>query len=373
MRLLQISKFFPPEHGGIEACARELAEGFSAAGIANDVLCCARGRATLRERAAAGYGVVRAGSLGLLHSTSMAPALIAETRRAAGDYDVLHVHMPDPMAALAVWRARPRGKLVLHWHSDVVRQRLALKLYGPLQRWLLARADAIVATSEPYAAASRALAPWRDKLAVIPVGIGDNAARLRTDRVAALKACHAGKKIVFALGRMASYKGFDVLIEAAARLSDDRVVLIGGAGPLLDRYRAQVDRLGLAERVRLLGPMTDDDLITHLHGADVFCLPSITRAEAFGVAMLEAMAAGRPVVASDIPGSGVPWVNQDGVTGFNVRLGDAPALAQAIERVLGDDALAARMGAASRQRYRSEFTAAAMTRRFIDLYGRLAA
>lgn len=373
MRVLQISKFFPPEHGGIEVCAREIAEGLTDAGIANDVLCCARGRATVRERAPSGYSVVRAGSLGQLHAMSVAPALVGETGRMAADRDVLHVHMPDPMAALAVWRTRPRARLVLHWHSDVIRQRIALRAYAPLQRWLLARADAIVATSAPYAAASATLAPWRDKLAVIPLGISDNAARSRSDRVAALRAGHAGKKMVFALGRMASYKGFEVLIEAAARLGDGCVVRIGGAGPRLDRYRAQVARLGLGERVQLLGPMSDDELITHLHAADLFCLPSTTRAEAFGVAMLEAMAAGRPVVASDIAGSGVPWVNRHGETGLNVPVGDAAALAAGIGQVLDDTALAARMGAAARSRYEREFTAARMTRRFIDLYQRLAA
>jgi rhamnosyl/mannosyltransferase len=371
MRVLQLAKFYPPECGGIETIVRELSEGLNRAGWPTDVLCAHRHRHSLEENVG-DYRVVRAGSYGTFQSTSISPALMAWARRLLPTYDIVHVHMPNPLAALALWRAQPKARVIVHWHSDVVRQRLALKLYEPLQQWLLKRADAVIVTSQGYADASTALRPWRDKLAVVPLGIGDNLPRTDPDRVAALRAAWSNRKIIFALGRMAPYKGFDVLIEAAARLPDDFVVVVGGSGPCLRRHRAHVARLALGEKVHFVGPISNDDLSTYHQAADVFCMPSLTRAEAFGVAQLEAMSAGRPVVCSAIEGSGLPWVNQDGVTGLTVTPGSAPELADALRRILAEPAWAAHLGAGARQRFLTFFTGAAMVKATVALYERLA-
>jgi glycosyltransferase involved in cell wall biosynthesis len=371
MNVLQLSKFFPPVHGGIESVAWELAEGLHAAGLGHAVLCANRGLRTVHERVSHGYDVTRAGSWGTVLSTSIAPALLLQLRRMARACDVLHVHMPDPAAALAIWWVRPRARLVLHWHSDVIRQQRALHLYAPLQRWLLQRADAIVATSEPYAHASDALRPWLDKVQVIPIGISDNCAAARPDRVAALRQQVRGRHVVFALGRMTYYKGFDILIQAAAQLPEDVVVLVGGGGELLESYKHQAAQAGLAGKVQFLGHVPDEDLPDHFAACDVFCMPSTVRAEAYGVAMLEAMVMARPIVASDIPGSAVPWVNVHERTGFNVAVADPGALAQALTALCRDPGLRQTMGQASRARYLNEFTAGLMTQRTIQLYQRL--
>jgi rhamnosyl/mannosyltransferase len=371
MKVLQLGKFYPPEHGGMEAAVRELTEGLNAVGLRTDVLCTHRHWRTQEEAWPGGYRVVRAGSPAMLLSTPMAPALVKQARRLIPEADIVHLHMPNPMAALALLCTPFRGHLVVHWHSDVVRQRIALRLYEPLQRWVLQRADAIVATSERYANASSALRPWQSKLAVVPIGIADHRARLCCCQGGTVRARYPGKKIVFALGRMAGYKGFDILVQAAAMLPEDTVVIIGGGGDLLDRLRDRVAEAGLAGRVILPGPIPEEDLSSYFSAADLFCMPSTTRAEAFGIAMLEAMAMGKPIVATDIAGSGVPWVNVHGETGFNVAPGSAAALNEGVRQVLGDPALGARFGQGARQRYLSTFTAAAMTRRVVDIYRRV--
>jgi rhamnosyl/mannosyltransferase len=373
MRVLQVSKFYSPIRGGIESATLELAEGLNRAGVPTDVLCANTSSATERERAEAGFTIVRAGSLGRVLSTSMAPSMISQVGRLCPHYDVVHVHMPDPMAALALWLAKPQARLVVHWHSDVVRQRLSLKFYEPLQRWLLKRADAIIATSPAYVESSSALRPWRSKVEVIPIGISDNAASVRPEQVARLRARYGGRRIVFALGRMAYYKGFDVLIDAALRLPDDCVVLIGGAGGMLDRLRTRVASDTPAGKVHLLGPIEQQELVTHFAAADVFCLPSIARSEAYGVVMVEAMSMGKPVVSTEIPGSGVSWVNLEGVTGMKVPVGSPQALADALCLILADEGLRERMGAAARHHYIEHFSAAEMTRRTVSLYRRLLA
>lgn len=371
MRVLQVSKFYPPVMGGIESVAWELTEGLRRQGVDVEVLCAHHRLLGVAEGGPGLPQIRRAGSLGQMLSTSIVPTMPVHLARMAAHADIVHLHMPDPMAAAAFWAARPRAPLVVHWHSDVIRQRLALKVYEPLQEWLLARAAAVVATSPPYADASAPLRRWRDKVAVVPIGISDNRGLQHGEKAAAIRQRYRGRRLVFALGRMTYYKGFDVLVEAAAALPEDCAVMIGGDGEMLEHFRTMVARRGLTGKVHLLGHVLDDDLASHFEACDVFCMASTVRAEAYGVAILEAMVMGKPVVATDIPGSGVPWVNLHGQTGLNVAAGDAGALAQALNRLLGDEALRLRMGAAARQRYEQEFGAELMTRRTLDLYRRL--
>jgi glycosyltransferase involved in cell wall biosynthesis len=373
MKILQVSKFYKPVMGGIERVAWELAEGLGRVGVRSDVLCSNQQRDTVVEHQPAGYDVVRAGSFGMVLSTSMAPAMVRELRRLASQHELIHLHMPDPMAALALFLVRPRVPVVVHWHSDVIRQRKAMKLYEPLQTWLLRRADAIIATSQAYADSSEPLRAWRSKVRVIPIGISDDRAPADVAAADMLRQRYGGRRIVFALGRMAYYKGFDVLIRAAAALPDDTVVLIGGDGEMLPQLRAQVTSQGLGHKVRLLGHVQDGELAGYFLACDVFCMSSTVRSEAYGVVLLEAMMMGKPIIATDIVGSGVPWVNQHGLTGFNVPVGQPDELARLLSQLLADDALRARLGQAARERYLREFDAVLMTQHVVDLYRRLLA
>ena len=276
--------------------------------------------------------------------------MLAEVGRQAPGYQIIHVHLPDPLTSLALWYHKPHAKIVVHWHSDVVNQRRALKLYEPLQTWLLGRADAIVATSAAYAASSPWLREVQHKVHVIPIGIrdltpADPGVLQRT------RAENAGRRIVFSLGRMTRYKAFDILIKAAHRLPEDVRVVVGGSGELLEEHRRAVTAAGLDARVRFVGSLSSEEIRAYYQTATLFCLPSAVRAEAFGVVLLEAMAAGLPVVAVDIDGSGDPWVNQHGVTGLNVPAGDAEALGAALNTLLEDRAAATAMAEAGRARY----------------------
>jgi glycosyltransferase involved in cell wall biosynthesis len=372
-RVLQLSKFFPPVMGGIETVAWEMAEGLHRAGAVADVLCSHHERRTVVERSARGYRIVRASSWGRVLSTSVAPAMVPELSRMAGEYGFIHLHMPDPMAALAYYATRPRGRLVVHWHSDVIRQRVAMHAYRRLQSWVLRRSDAIVTTSDAYARSSDALREFSEKLVVIPIGISDERYRPDPGDVAAIRARRPGKRIVFSLGRMTHYKGFEVLVRAATSLPDDCVVLIGGDGELLGDLKRQIERLGLEHKVEMLGHIRDDQLAAHFAACDIFCMPSTLRSEAYGVAIVEAMAMGKPVVATDIAGSGVPWVNVHLETGLNVPVGNPVALAVALRKLLAEPRLRHYYGSAARARYEREFRAELMVERMSRLYESLSA
>ncbi len=370
MKVLQLCKFYPPVTGGMEAVVHALATGLARRGVDVSVLCANTGATTVRERSE-GVAIVRAASLGRVLSTSISPSLVGACVQQAARADIVHIHMPDPLTALALRLSATGARVVVHWHSDVVRQRLSRRLYEPLQSWLLGRADAIIATSARYAASSPWLRDVAAKVSVVPIGIGDNAGRAPAAAVAAVRSRFGGRHIVFGLGRMVGYKGFDVLIDAAARLPAHAVVVVGGDGPLLERHRRSVTDRGLGEKIHFVGRISQSDLPVYFAASRVFCLPSTQRSEAYGVVLVEAMAAGLPVVATSIPGSGVGWVNADGVTGFNVPVGDAPALSEALERLIDDDALAARFGRAARERFLADLTEAEMVDRSLHLYQRL--
>jgi rhamnosyl/mannosyltransferase len=260
---------------------------------------------------------------------------------------------------------------VVSYHSDIIRQRSLLRLYAPILRRSLRRADAIIATSPPYVTSSPFLAPLAERCTVVAYGIDvrhfENA---DPAEVGALRQRY-GRRLVLFVGQLRYYKGVDYLIRAMASV-DGRALLAGAES---SRRRTELEELarsvGAADRVVFLGEQ-EQALPALYHACDVFALPSIERSEAFGIVQLEAMAAGRPVVSTDV-GTGVAWVNQHEVTGIVVPPREPVALAAALNRVLDDPAMAARLGAAGRRRVNDNFTQAQMFERIEQIYARVLA
>jgi len=229
---------------------------------------------------------------------------------------------------------------------------MAYRLYRPFERAVLKRAARIVATSQPYLDASLALAPWRAKVAVVPLGTGD---RAETPPMPSLWPQPSGLRLL-AVGRLSHYKGFETLIEALAQVPDATLLLVG-SGECGVQLRAQAQARGLSDRIAFAGALDDASLAAAYAGADVFVLPSLDRSEAFGLVLLEAMQSGLPVVASAIEGSGVGSVVVDGGTGLLVRPADADALARALVQ-MRDAQARSELGSAGRARWRAQFTLA---------------
>ena len=359
IRVLQHSKGFHTTLGGIERVVEELVpELVRYPDLEVDVLCQGSER---RQYALPGHGTVYQEQPTIAVSTaSLSWGDYRVWRGIASKYDVVHVHAPWPQSSLNLLLSRFDGALVVHWHSDIVRQRLLYRGYRWLERRLLDRADKILATSPKLLEESAALEGYRHKGRAVPIGIAESKETIGEGEIAALRSKSGGPRIVFALGRLVPYKGIEYLIRGAASLAADTRVLIGGEGPLRGELGRLVHECGVGDRVALLGRLTDREVELHMRACDVFCLPSVQKSEAFGIVQIEAMRAGRPVVSTRIAGSGIDWVNQDGVSGFTVEARNPESLASALNRLLQDPALAQRMGAQARRRYEEMFTARRM-------------
>jgi glycosyltransferase involved in cell wall biosynthesis len=361
-RVLHVGKFYPPHKGGMETHLRDLCERLrerydTRVLVAND------GRANLEET----IGGVRVSRLGtLLHvaAAPVCPGLAGRIRDAGAG--VVHLHFPNPTAVLSYLTSGHRGPLVVTYHSDVVRQKLLGRAFLPVLRRFLARARAVIATSPDYVESSPVLRRLRERCRVIPLGITtERFERVKDEDVRRVRE-RFGARLVLGVGRLIYYKGFAHLVRAMRQV-EGRLLLVG-QGPLRAALEREAAESGVAGRVHFLGEV--EDAAPYFRAADVFALPSTARSEAFGIVQLEAMACGVPVVNTRLD-SGVPFVSPDGVTGLTVPPGDADALAAALNRLLDDPDLRARLGDAGRRRVRAHFTADAMAAETMRLYEEL--
>ncbi len=382
LRVTMVNKYYSPPHlGGVETVVRTLSEGLvEHAGARVRALVSNEGRERVEE-SIGGVEVVRLPRQLALSSAPVAAgmpgALRDEMRRAGPDGleppDVVNLHSPYPWGELSFLQARPDVPSVVLYHSDIVRQKRLLTAYRRFLERFLDRVDLIVTSSPNMVRSSPFLAPRAEKCRVVPFGLP--AERLAATpavlrRAAELRAAHAGRKLVLFVGRLVYYKGVDVLVRAMAQVDADLVLI--GRGPLEGELRELGAASGIAARLTFLAPQGDDELSAWYHAADVFCLPSVARSEAFGLVQIEAHAAGTPVVSTDLP-TGVPYANPDGVTGLTVPPGEAVALAAALNRLLGDDELRSRLGGQAQARARREFTIPRMVAGTLEVYAEAAA
>lgn len=364
MKVLQLGKFYPIR-GGVEKVMWDLTGGLSARGIECDMLCAELGQDEVIHLNRNGR-VICLKAWKKIAATMIAPKMVSWLRKHRNEYDIIHVHHPDPMACLALRLSGYRGRVILHWHSDILKQKVLLRFYQPLQRWLIRRADTIIGTTPVYMKKSPCLQKVQEKMTVVPIGI--DPVRFDPDFAERWELSYPGKKIVLSIGRLVPYKGFDSLIAAATLLGPDYQVLIIGDGPERERLQALAQSAPEPGRARLLGYVEDSKTYALLAACDVFVLSSVMKTEAFGIVQIEAMSLGKPVVATNIPESGVPWVNADGVSGLNVPVGDPGALAGAIRRICENPDLYSSLSRGARGRFTDEFTLDQMIDRTINIY-----
>ena len=367
-KVLQISNYLYPNFGGIEHVTRCIANVLSENGEFEQKIICFNETASdgdhvcKREETVYdevdGIEVIRCGCITKKFSQSISLSFGRELDKVMEDFkpDILIFHYPNPyQAAFLMKYLRRDFRFILYWHLDIVRQKLLGKIFHKQSLRLLERADKIVATSPNYVDGSPYLRKYREKCTVIPNCIDESRLTItdkRKKRAEEIRQINKDKIICFAVGRHVKYKGFKYLIEAS-RLLDDRFhIIIGGKGPLTEELKT----LAVGnQNIEFPGMISENDLIAYYQAMDIFCFPSITKNEAFGIAIAEAMYFSKPVVTFHIPGSGVNYVNQKDITGLEVENRDVIAFADAIQYLADDKNLRMRMGFSAKERVKSLF------------------
>jgi len=365
MRILELGKFYPPHHGGIETLLRSWCVGFAQKGAHVDCVV-ANDNARSESKLIEGVHVHRCGSYGTLLSTSISPAYCLKACQLPSD--LWHIHFPNPLADLTTLLGLGDRKLVISYHSDVIRQAHLMRLYGPLLHRVLRRADRIIVATPKHLEFSPWLAPHADRVSCIPFGIDlqrFDAANRDPTKISTLRALAKGRKVVLNVGRLVPYKGQCFLLDACRDLDVD--LWLVGTGPLEAELKARAEALGLGNRVRFWGAVEDELLPSILHACDVFAFPSITPNEAFGLVQVEAMACGKPVICCDLK-SGVPFVNLHQQTGLVVPPQDTQALRAALIQLLSNPTQAHSLGQAGRTRAHNEFSLQVMVDRYWDCF-----
>jgi glycosyltransferase involved in cell wall biosynthesis len=366
--IVHFGKYYFPDAGGIESVTVSLAKGAAKAGHTVSVVCFGKTPSRNKE-IIDGVQIIRSPVSKLLASQPLGFKYFLQCLSTARKADLVHLHAPNMLGALCALFIPSRVRLLVHWHSDVINKGVLGKILRPFESSLLRRANIIVATSQAYADGSETLALFKEKVCVIPIGVAGSKHESNNTKLPPALESHIGhKKIVLAVGRLVPYKGFNVLIQAAQKLVKDSVVVIVGGGPLLQELQQAIIDSSVGDRVLLAGRISDAALHAIFERATLYCLPSTSRAEAFGVVLLEAMTYGLPIVSSEIPGSGVPWVNQHGVSGLNVHVGDSKALADACNLILRSEELRNRLARGAHQRFLSEFTEDVSVARIMATY-----
>lgn len=367
-RVLQIPNYFYPNIGGIEQVSRDIADALSLDSTFEQKIICfnenaqddkhiCRRSETVHEMIN-GVEVIRCGCFTKVASQSLSFSFASELDKVMQSFnpDIVVFHYPNPFESTFLMKYLNRSfRFVLYWHLDIVKQKKLAKLFHSQTIRLLERADQIVATSPLYVDGSIYLSKYRDKCTVIPNCISESRMGVTDEimkRADEIRQTYKDKIICFGVGRHIPYKGFNYLVDAAKRLDDHYQIIIAGKGKLTSQLKKQAE--GDA-KVFFPGRISEADLVAYYLAMDIFCFPSITKNEAFGIALAEGMYFGKPAVTFTIPGSGVNYVNINRLTGLEVENSNSSLFAAAIRELGENSVYRDTLGKAARERVQQLF------------------
>ncbi len=375
MKIVHTNKAYYPLIGGVETIVANFAEGLSTRpGIDVEVLVCNHEHSIWKqEKTINRVNVTYVPMWAKIASLPISP--LFPFHLAALDGDILHVHEPFPLVDLTNLLIpsvlRRFSRIVVSWHSDIVRQKWAMSVYASVIRKFLDRVDRIIVATPNHLESSQFLKTYSEKCEIIPFGLQLDWVKQRQTRDEQIKKIKKqfGDPLILFVGRLVYYKGLKYLVDAMNLLPDVNLAIVGG-GPLQFEIKHQISKLQLEKRVHIIPHLSKTELHDFYEACDIFVLPSTDISEAFGLVQVEAMACGKPVVSTNL-NTGVTFVNQHGITGLTVEPRDSMALADAIRTLLGNSNLRLSLGRNAQERAMREFTLERMIDRTVKLYNRI--
>ena len=379
-----ISKHFTPYIGGLEARVIELAKWLTTK-KENIVVLTSRENNTKTKEEIAGVKVLRSKTLFTVFNAPITPGIFWDLMRE--EYDLIDVNLPDPtnsILALAASMIRQKP-IIITYHADILKEGTTLQLfktfYDPLLNILLKRAKKILVTSPNYAKQSTTLKPHLAKTEVTPSFVDLNRFNpSRKDANLTKSLAPSGEKIILFVGRLVPYKGVNILLESFQKIRDasHTMLVIVGGGSEKKQLMQQAELLGLKDSVKFTSDVPDKELPLYFGSCDLLVLPSITRQEAYGLVLVEAMASAKPVITTNF--SGMPYVLGDeklekigenmmeAQAGILVPPNDSYTLAKAMMKILTDEEYAKKIGAKGLERARKMFSTDTVCARVSSAY-----
>ena len=364
MRILHFFKtYYPDTTGGIEQVIFQLCQGSRVLGVESQVLTISQNPSPARLQVA-DHQVIRAKENFNLASTGLSMRVFSQFKEMAAEADLVHFHFPWPLMDLVHFVTSHHRPTVLSYHSDIVKQRTLLKLYGPLMKRFLKSMDRIVVASPNYLDSSETLKPFADKTMVIPYGLDQSAyPKASKETLSRLRKSLPEKFFLF-VGVLRYYKGLDSLLNALEGI--DYPVVILGSGPQELELKAFAQKLQL-HNVLFLGRLGDEEKVCLLQMCYALVFPSHLRSEAFGISLLEASMYGKPMISCEI-GTGTTYVNIHEETGLAVPPDSPAALREAMHRLWNNPEETQRFGNNARARFHELFTADRMCESMVQVY-----
>lgn len=368
-KVLHISKYYYPFIGGVEQVARDIVLAMKDMGNVEQKLICfnedsAVGNNVTHKNETVtdtvdGIEVVRCGCFAKIASQSLSFTYAGELKKLIDNFDpdIVLLHYPNPFVTqLLLAHKKKRFKLAVWWHLDITRQKILRKLFHFQNIDMIKRADKIIGATEKHVNESAYTKYFGDKKHVLPFAISEDRLILSEEdekKAQELREKHKDKLLCFFLGRHVPYKGLEYLIKASAYLDDRFHFIIAGSGPLTEGLKEMAKN---DSKIEFVGRVVDGERLSYLKACDVFCFPSITRNEAFGLALAEGLYFGKPAVTFTIKGSGVNVVSLNGITGIECPNCDSKAYAEALKKLADDPSLREEYGRNGRQRILDNFT-----------------
>jgi rhamnosyl/mannosyltransferase len=366
IRILHIYKDYYPILGGIENHIR-----FLCTELAKDknfqvqVLVANENLKTVIEKHD-NFEVIKAGRICKFASTPISFSLFKWIAKSKPD--IVHLHFPFPPGEIGCLFWGHYKKMIVSYHNDIVRQELLRLLYTPFLKKLLEKSDVIIASSPVYVKNSRYLSEHSSKCIIIPEFIDTLPFQRRDEKKIDDIKSKYGSPLVLFVGKFRYYKGIEYLIQGAEKV-DSKLLLIG-SGYLENDLKNLVQRMKLNDRVYFINNVDDENLPSYYHASDILVLPSIHRTEGFGMALLEGMICGLPVISTEIK-TGTSWVNLHNQTGLVVPPRDPVALSNAINYLLAHEGKRLQFGKAGIDRVKNNFSKEIVVSQIKKLYYQL--
>lgn len=356
-KILHISKYYYPFSGGTEQIARDVVLALKGE-YEQKVIAFNDGKEDKLD-IVDGIEVTKCGCFTKIAAQSLSVSYGKHLHKVMKEFnpDIVVFHYPNPFVTALLLRElkNTKAKLVVYWHLDIVRQKYLKLLFAPQNRSLLARTDKVIATSPNYIEGSKWLQSVKEKCIVVPNCINVERMTITPEiekRAAEIRKENKDKTICVAVGRHTEYKGFTYLVQASKLLDDKFRIFITGKGELTEKLHEEAKG---DTKITFTGRIDDVELKALILASDIFCFPSITKNEAFGLALAEGMYYKKPAVTFTIPGSGVNYVSLDKVTGIEVENRNVEKYADAMRILSKNKELRLKYGKAGKERVENNF------------------